>query len=412
MWKIQHSSKIVDTVLSQRAQESFDALMRRKDIGFFNILSLKEGLKTAQTVAQDLRPLYDQICVLGIGGSSLGAQALVEALVPSALETQQILFFDNVDVKSFFRKLSLIKDPTRTLWVLISKSGTTIETLAQAEFIDAWLTSQHKLSLKEHSLVITENKTSPLFDWARKNQVPFLEIPLSVGGRFSALTPVGVFPLLMLGVDAARLIKGAEDVLSKPAIVMQLVGQYTASMERDERTTYFFSYCDDLRYWGQWLQQLWAESLGKKKTSSGTPAPKMSVPVPCRGSADQHSVLQQMSEGSLKKFVSFVRVEASEAVSNAKASSLFKDQPQLGDHGLGDLLRAEAVATQRALNESQVETLTLLGAELSGESVGALMMIYELVVATLGLQWQINPFDQPGVERGKVLAREILGQKI
>jgi len=410
MWKLDHQSLKNDAALMTKAGKALEKLLLRTDIGFFNIPLLTQGMEVSKEFADDLREQFDQICVLGIGGSSLGAQAMVEALAPDALESHRILFFDNVDAKSFFRKLDQVKNAKRTMWILISKSGTTIETLTQAEFIEQWLQKRHKVALADSAVVITEAKPSALFEWAEKNKIPVLQVPITVGGRFSALTPVGLFPLAMLGVDVKGLVSGAEKVFKDVLLVKELTAQFAMSFERGEMTSYFFYYCDDLRYWGQWVQQLWAESLGKKQTLGKKKAPAMSVPYSCRGSTDQHSVLQQIAEGTQKKFACFLRVEEAEQFGEKLSTQIFGEKSLLTGKSLGELLRAEAIATQQALNEANVNSITLLSPALTAESFGFLLMMMELTVGALGTLYEINPFDQPGVERGKVLARSILSQ--
>jgi glucose-6-phosphate isomerase len=185
------------------------------------------------------------------------------------------------------------------------------------------------------------------------------------------------------------------------------------SLARGETTTYFLSYCDDLKFWGQWLQQLWAESLGKKVTHSMLPAPAMSVPYACRGATDQHSVLQQISEGTQQKMVCFLRVKESENFGpTLNEQVLLLKEDQLRGKNLGQLLSAEASAIQQALNEAGVATLTLQTKELDEESLGYLLMTFQLTVATLGLMNNLDPFNQPGVERGKVLTRLILSNSL
>ncbi len=410
LWNISHQSQKSDTTLLTHAGRSLEKLLLRTDVGFFNIPLLQQGMDVCQEFALDLKGQFDQVCVLGIGGSSLGAQAIVEALLPQALEQHQILFFDNVDAKSFFRKLACIKNAKRTIWLIISKSGNTIETLTQADFIDQWLQKNHKAKIADSAVVITEPKSSSLHDWATQHKVPVLQVPLTVGGRFSALTPVGLFPMALLGIDIKALIDGAEDVFKQVLLVKELCAQMAMSFSRGELTTYFFYYCDDLKYWGQWTQQLWAESLGKKHSLNKKAAPPLSVPYACRGSTDQHSVLQQIAEGTQKKFVFFLRVQEAENFGDKLASPLFSESKLLQGKGLGDLLRAEALATQQALNEAQISSLTLMTEQLSPKSFGFLIMLMELAVAALGVMHDINPFDQPGVERGKVLTRSILSQ--
>lgn len=406
MWKVTHQTNPVSAAVNSQVVTTYKQLLEKSDIGFFDLELLKKGAQASQALAKQLSSKYNQVAILGIGGSSLGTQALVEALSPESLENDEIVFFDNVDSKSFFRKLDKTSD--KTLWVLISKSGSTIETLSQAEYIAEYLKENNRPALSSNAVVITELRSSALYDWAQKNKVTCLEVPLTVGGRFSVLTPVGLFPIAFLGLPVTEIVAGAAQALKDSENFETLTGQFLESFERGEGTTYFFHYCDDLKYWGQWVQQLWAESLGKKETLGGAPAPALSVPMACRGSTDQHSVLQQIAEGNQKKFVCFLRVNEVEGFGPSLGTSLFSASSPLLGKRLGQLLAAEARATQEALNEAGVSSMTLTTDMLSPVNLGELMFTFELVVATLGLAYNINPFDQPGVERGKVITRTLL----
>ena len=413
MWKIQHASHTMDSSALAQAHDHLQRLLAEKRSGFFDLELLKQGHLEAEKLALQMRKDFDTYCVLGIGGSSLGAQAVIEALAPQELEDKKVIFFDNVDAKSFFRKIHALKNVSRTLWVLVSKSGGTVETLAQADFLEQFLWEKHQIHLHQKSVVVTEFKNSPLRDWAQKHKVAQLEVPMSVGGRFSVLTPVGTFLFHLLGLNVANMLKGADLALQQKDQLATTISQFASSLSRGETTTYFLSYCDDLKFWGQWLQQLWAESLGKKVTRDLSPAPAMSVPYACRGATDQHSVLQQISEGTQQKMVCFLRVKESESFGPMlKEQVLLLKEDQLQGKNLGQLLSAEASAIQQALNEAGVATLTLQTEKLDEESLGYLLMTFQLTVATLGLMNNIDPFDQPGVERGKVLTRLILSNSL
>ncbi len=413
MWKIQHASHTMDSSALAQAHDHLQRLLAEKRSGFFDLELLKQGHLGAEKLALQMRKDFDTYCVLGIGGSSLGAQAVIEALAPQELEDKKVIFFDNVDAKSFFRKIHALKNVSRTLWVLVSKSGGTVETLAQADFLEQFLWEKHQIHLHQKSVVVTEFKNSPLRDWAQKHKVAQLEVPMSVGGRFSVLTPVGTFLFHLLGLNVANMLKGADLALQQKDQLATTISQFAMSLSRGETTTYFLSYCDDLKFWGQWLQQLWAESLGKKVTRNQSPAPAMSVPYACRGATDQHSVLQQISEGTQQKMVCFLRVKESESFGPMlKEQVLLLKEDQLQGKNLGQLLSAEASAIQQALNEAGVATLTLQTEKLDEESLGYLLMTFQLTVATLGLMNNMDPFDQPGVERGKVLTRLILSNSL
>ena len=248
--------------------------------------------------------------------------------------------------------------------------------------------------------------------WARKEGVPSLEIPKDVGGRFSVLTPVGILPAAFYGLDVSALREGAAWALNQDDLIAQLTAQSLLSFKRDEWVTLFWAYADGLRDFGLWTQQLWAESLGKAKNRKGGEAPRASTPIPAIGSSDQHSILQQVMEGARDKFLWFLRVEASETNSTEGGvtleRNLFDCQALMNGKTMGDLFGAMASATQSALEKQGVQSLTLTTQELNERSIGALFMILELVIGALGEALDINAFDQPGVEAGKILARKIL----
>lgn len=394
----------------QSAVRALRDLLSRKDLGFFRLDEREAELQEIQALADKKKAKYKNIAILGIGGSALGALALFEAVAPDWIESRQILFFDNVDSTAFFRKLNAIKNPTETLWVLISKSGSTVETLTQAECIDAFLKSKGASGIAEHSVAITEKKSSDLYDWATKNKVDTLAVPLDVGGRYSVLTAVGLFPAAFAGISLDKLIAGAMAALEDEALVSTMLAEYITATRRKAHAAYFFSYCDDLKNFGLWIEQLWAESLGKKENLRGDTAAAAPIPITCRGATDQHSVLQQVAHGTQDKVVTFLRVGTAESAQLPLLTAQFKTTEPLLKKSIGHLLRAEAIATEQALQEEKIQTMSLFSEKLTAESMGFLFMLLELLVGGLGTWMEINPFDQPGVERGKVLARTILKQ--
>jgi glucose-6-phosphate isomerase len=410
MWSIDNSKSKTSAKHAEAAANSLLQLLSRKDIGFFKLDERKSELSAIQSLADKKRAQFNSIAVLGIGGSALGALALFESVLPEWIENKKILFFDNVDSVAFYRKLHGIKNPEQTLWVLISKSGSTVETLMQAECIDVFLKSKGLQGIAEQSVVITESKSSDLYDWAQKNKVDALAVPLDVGGRYSVLTSVGLFPAAFAGIDISKLLLGAEKALASKELCVQLLAEYVAAIQRGAPAAYFFAYCDDLKNFGMWIEQLWAESIGKKQNTKGEKAPAAPIPITCRGATDQHSVLQQVAHGTQDKIVTFFRVGSAENASSPLQAAQFKTTQSLVSKSIGQLLRAEAIATEQALQEENVQTVSLYSEKLTAESMGFLFMAFELLVGGLGTYMDINPFDQPGVERGKVLARAILKQ--
>lgn len=407
MWTLSHSTQTDDAKALKRASDGFKSLMARSDLGFFRLSERNELWTTSEARARELRKQFHCMAVLGMGGSSLGGRALMQSL-KKWNETHQVEFIDNVDADRFWKWLKSRRELQDTHWVIVSKSGNTIETLTMAEFIDQHLRTSGFKKLSASSTVISEIDDNSLMRWARKEGVPALEIPKDVGGRFSVLSPVGLLPAAFYGMDIEGLRTGAVWALGQEELVTRLAAQTLMSFEREEWITLFWAYADGLREFGLWTQQLWAESLGKAKDRKDRPAPRASTPIPAIGSSDQHSILQQVMEGARDKFLWFMRVEQSENEGPTLERNLFDCQTLMGGKTMGQLFGAMATATRSALEKQGVRSLTLSAEKLDERTMGALFMLLELVVGTIGESLDINAFDQPGVELGKKIARGIL----
>ncbi len=407
MWKISHVTTPENPKTLEHSKKCVSALKARTDLGFLKLPDRQELWATSDARGRDLRRQANRLVVLGMGGSSLGGRAMLHALNKWS-DTHKVDFIDNVDADHFWKWLKSRTDLENTHWVIVSKSGNTIETLTMAEFVDQHLREKGFRKLSAVSTVISEIDDNPLMRWARKEGVPSLEISKDVGGRFSVLTPVGLLPAAFFGLELAQLRDGAAWALEQDELLARLVAQSLQSFERGEWITQFWAYSDSLKDFGLWIQQLWAESLGKAKARSGEKAPRASTPMAATGSSDQHSILQQVMEGARDKFIWFTRIEQSESHGATLDRNLFDCQQLMHGKSMGQLFAAMASATRDALEKEGVSSLTLSTEQLNEKSVGALFMIFECVVGALGEAMNINAFDQPGVESGKKLARGIL----
>lgn len=383
-------------------QKSFDQVMQRQDIGFFKMGERISFWQQSYDLGEDLRCRFDHLAIVGLGGSSLGTR-----VISDVFKVSNLCFVDNVDATEFEETLESLGDLKKTCWAFISKSGTTIETLCTLEFLDQ-IYRQEGLQLSEHAVVISENRDNTLTRWAQQNKVPQAEIPLDVGGRFSVLTPVGMVPAAFAGLDLEKFRVGSLRALAERELIANIAAQALASFEREEWITLLWSYNSKLKSFGGWFQQLWAESLAKQKNIQGKAAPRVSTPMTAVGACDQHSILQQVMEGARDKWVVFQRIGDSELGSQRLQKSQFKETQDLEGRSMGELLKAEGVATQEALSQNGVSTLSLYLEHLDEESLGYLFMFWEMVVATIGETLAINTFDQPGVELGKRLAKDKL----
>ena len=397
----QMGHKLDDKVL-KKCQESLKLFMQRRDVGFPQLVERIPLWQQSHQIGSELQKKFKNLVIVGLGGSSLGVKVIAEVF-----RAKNIFFVDNVDALEFETLIEDLGELKNVGWVFASKSGTTIESLCTLEFLQQ-IYQQEGLDLGNHAAVISENKDNPLVHWARSHKMPFCEIPVDVGGRFSVLSPVGMMPSAFLGLDLEKFRVGAMRAIQDTAIVTQTMAQIAQSFEREEWITLFWFYGSRLRNFGGWYQQLWAESLGKAKARNGGEAPRVSTPVWAVGASDQHSILQQVMEGARDKFVMFLRVEEAEQGSQKLQKAQFAETQDLVGRTMGELLKAEAIATQEALSKNGVSTMSFKTKVLDEHTLGYMFMFWELVVAGMGEYLQIDAFDQPGVELGKRLAKENL----
>jgi glucose-6-phosphate isomerase len=387
--------------LQTKCAQALGRFLQRKEIGFHQVPERMNLWKDAQTLGQDLRSRFEKLVIVGMGGSSLGTRTIVDAF-----SLADIHFVDNVDPLVFSQLIDSLNFKT-TGWLFVSKSGNTIEVLCILETIFQAYRAKG-INFYERAAVITENKESPLQKWAVNNKVPIGEVPLDVGGRFSVLTAVSMVPASFGKLQIEGFRKGALLAMRDTNKIAQMMVQAISSFERGEKTTVLWIYASALKTFGFWFQQLWAESLGKAIDRVGKPAPQLSLPFAALGATDQHSVLQQFMDWGQDKWIIFLRAADIEKAGLVLEDSHFTETEILKGKTMGSLLRAEAEATEAALRSKQVSTTVLRLSEVNETSLGYLFMFFELLVAGIGEYYNINAFDQPGVELGKRLARERL----
>ncbi len=397
--------KDADLNLRQLAEYSVKKVLQMKPGGLAKIEA--ELIKYSEP-NEDLtafKKRHRHYFVVGMGGSILGVQVFADVFQKKNFE-----FIDNVDAFHFEHVLTNIANLEEVGWIFTSKSGATIETLAALDFISQYLTEK-SVSVQEHTIVITETKNSDLHLWAVAQKVLLFEVPLAVGGRFSVLTSVGLVPALLMGLDTEKIQTGALKAYKDQESLIVLTEAILLSFQREEWVSVLWSYSSRLKYFGHWWQQLWGESLAKKVDLQGKPAPRVSTPLPLVGATDQHSTLQQIMEGARDKMIIFVRSDDAEKGQISLKKSQLKPTNVLEGKNLGVLLKAEAEAIQQALSEVGVSNLTIKVPDLREENLGQLIMFFQLLVMSLGEALNINAFDQPGVELGKVMAKNILSTK-
>lgn len=387
-------------------EQALQALFDRKKIGFTQLPARKELWEKSQVAGDAFRKKFKRMVLIGIGGSSLGPQTLEDIFGEGNFHV-----LDNPDpmlLAKTEKKIDATPDGWATTgFVIISKSGGTLETAALASHIAEKLRSKN-LSLKEHIVAITEPNMNPLRRWADANGCLALDVPLDVGGRFSVLSPVGMMPAAFLGLSTEEFRKGAETAVNDRANVVKMMAMAKDSFDRGEWVTMCFFYSSFMRSFGGWWQQLWAESLAKKTDTQGKPAPRASTPIGATGACDQHSLLQQMMEGYQDKWIIFARVRELSNQGPVITKPLFEEVGYTQGHRLGHILNVEARATQEGLRQAGVSVAEMELDALTPFTVGYLFMFWQLVVGGLGDVLGIDAFNQPGVELAKRLARENL----
>lgn len=378
-----------------------------KTLELLGIPSRSDDLKAASKQAAALKG-FATVAVLGIGGSSLGGQALT-ALRKAA--KPWVEFHDNPDPFSWAKALKRF-DLKKTHFVAISKSGGTAETLMQVLTAADALEKAGVKALKKHFTIITEPHKSALADFADSVGAVKLDHPLGVGGRYSVLTMVGLLPGLVMGLNMKQLRAGAQAALDQvldaaaPADAPAAVGaalHQALSEEGRLASTVLWPYVDDLAVFGGWWKQLWAESLGKDG--------KGSTPVSTLGPVDQHSQLQMFRDGPNTALFTLISVDTKgkgPTAPKARANAL--GLKYLAGKKLGDLVDAEARATAQTLFKNGRPVRQIHLPRIDEFHMGALMMHFMLETILMGRLMGVDPFDQPGVEEGKILARQFLGE--
>jgi len=405
------------------AKRGFDQLRAGGTVGFVELGGDRELLNQVEGFAAKSRGKFDDVVILGIGGSALGPIALRTALRPSGWNMlddkarggfPRLQVLDNVDPETIASLLNRVK-LERTVFIVTSKSGGTAETMAQFLIVHDRLASA-KLDVSKQMVFVTDPKQGALRPLAERLNVPALDIPPTVGGRFSVLTPVGTLPAALIGIDVKSLLAGAAEMAkrcqstelaSNPAGVYAML-QWLADTQLKKTIAVFMPYSDPLRDFADWFVQLWAESLGKKRpdgTSVG------STPLAALGATDQHAQVQLFMEGPADKTVTFVAIK--ERGVDVQIPAGFADVKELGyltGHSLAELIAIEQRATAGALAKRGRPNMTIHLDRIDAAHVGQLMMFLEIATAYAGQLYGIDAFNQPGVELGKQFAYALLGR--
>ena len=375
--------------------------------------------------AKNIKKQYDYFVVLGIGGSALGPMAVFQALChlhhnelpKSKRKAPKFYVEDNVDPERMSALLDVI-DVKKTMFNVITKSGSTSETMSQYLIIIDILKRELGDEASSHIIATTSESKGNLIKIAKAEGFKTFYIPDGVGGRFSELCPVGLLPAAVLGIDIKMMLKGAafmdkkcgsDNMYKNPALMAALL-QYMA-MEKGYNMSVMMPYADGLKLMADWYAQLWGESLGKAVDLDGKKVNVGQTPVKALGVTDQHSQVQLYTEGPFDKVITLIGVdEYRKTVTIADGCNDIPSVNFLCGHTMNELITAEMNATEYALTRSERLNNRIMLPEVNAYTIGQLMMFFMLQTAYTGAMLNIDTFNQPGVEEGKNATYALLGR--
>lgn len=380
-----------------------------------------------ESFANGVGQAFENVVVLGIGGSALGTIALRSALLKpfwNELDSEAREFFprlyvlDNIDPHTFGAFLERV-DLGRTLFNVVSKSGGTAETMSQFMIVHEMLRRALGDGYRGHLLFTTDPEKGVLRQLADEEKIAALPIPSGVGGRFSVLSAVGLLPAALVGISIRELLEGAAEMVRRcetdeleanPAALFAAL-QYLADTEAGAPLQVMMPYSDRLKEVADWFRQLWAESLGKQYRRTGEEVFVGPTPISALGATDQHSQMQLYMEGPFDKTITFlVAKESGEDVQIPAIYGSVDELGYLGGRTLGELLQTEMRATEAALTERGRMNMSLELPAVDARSLGGLFMLLQIATVYAGAFYGVDPLDQPGVELGKQLTYGLMGR--
>lgn len=414
--------------LRGRTSEIHRELMQRRksgDLPFYDLPFATREVEEIGRLADDLAERFDNLVVLGIGGSALGTLAIFRALAETQhnlLEREarggrpRLFVLDNVDPWTFAGTMDFL-DPQRTGFCVISKSGSTVETSCQFLIARQWAAERLGADWKKHFVLVTDPRQGLLRRLADAEDFLSCEIPPGVGGRFSVFSSVGLLPLATVGVDVREVLRGAaemcgrvtrESLMDNPAYLNAAL-QYLA-YRKGKTISVMMPYSDRLRDVADWYRQLWAESLGKKSGLNGELVHVGPTPVKALGTTDQHSQVQLYMEGPFDKVVTFIVPEDYGQELIIPKWDAAPDLGYLDGKSMAELIHSEQRGTAMALSRNGRPNCCLSLPAVTPAYVGALLYLLEVQTVFAGGLFGIDPLDQPGVEEGKELTYGLMGR--
>ena len=406
-------------------------LNQRKDkpgqwLQWMNLGYNEETIWYVKEFASQVKGKFENILVLGIGGSALGGIAVTEALLKpywnllsqeQRNELPRIFFLDNIDPDSMSGLFEVL-DLKKTLVNVITKSGSTAETMSQFMIVKDKLEKELGESYRENIVSTTDKKTGILRQISEQEGYKTFVVPDDVGGRFSVFSAVGLLPFALVGIDIDAIVNGIKDMdlaLKNTDINENIAAQnalihYLMDTKKCKNLSVMMPYSSRLKYVSDWYVQLWAESLGKNKDLDGNDVHVGPTPIKALGATDQHSQIQLYNEGPNDKVINFIRVEEFDTTLEIPKIFDYTGIGYLGGKTVNRLINAEADSTRVALSDYNRPTITITLPKVDAYNVAQLLYMLEVQTAIAGELYNINTFNQPGVEQAKNYTYALMGR--
>lgn len=383
-------------------------LAERDSIGYYNLPSqnlnrLNKFVKNFDKEYPDIK----NIIVIGIGGSSLGTRAIYKFLVSSKKLKRKMYFLESTDPSELQDLINNI-DIKNSHFLVVSKSGNTIETISIFKYIYSLLNQNSKCFS-----FITEKK-SKLHKFAKSIGSKSMFIPKNVGGRFSVLSNIGLVPLALVGINVKNILEGAKRMevsFFNDGYIKNILLKKATHIANNYNTyniNTIFTYSESLKYFCEWYVQLWGESLGKKQTNSSLNIGL--TPIGLIGPKDQHSFLQLIVEGIRNKSVTFIMVDDFKLKLDIPNISLkhLEELDIVNGVAFNTLINKQAKATLQSLKEIKIPLDVVTLPHIDELHIGELIYYYQLLTSSVGILLDVNTYNQPGVEDGKIILKEML----
>lgn len=368
-------------------------------------------LAEIEGLAEHIRSHCTAFVLVGVGGSYLGARAGIELfqhsfhheMVAHGALAPKVYFAGHNLNSQYLLELFQVLANQEVIICVVSKSGSTLDTAISFDLLKRFLEEKYGSSAKEHIYVITDERRGVLRKEATERDYKTLAIPEDIGGRYSVLTPVGLLPLAVAGVDIRQVIAGARKawtdyaspVLEENDCYCYALSRYLLNKEQKKVIEIFETYHPKLYYFTEWLKQLYGESEGKNKQGI--------FPATMQMSTDLHSLGQFLQDGTPCFFETVLTI--AQAEEDLPIILGEKDEIQMTLNKLNEIVQKSVLTAHQ---ENQTPNIKITMPALSAEAFGGMIYFFEKSCAMSGLLQEVNPFDQPGVERYKAQIKRIM----